>query len=157
LRRERIGAVRAVVQRVSRASVEVEGRPPAEIGKGVLVLLGVGRGDTEEDAALLARKIPRMRIFPDDDGRMNLSLLDVGGSVLVVSQFTLFGTWRRGNRPGFTAAASPAEGKALYDVFVEKVRGEGVRVETGVFGAMMRVSLVNEGPVTLLLDTRAPE
>jgi len=146
--------MRAVVQRVSEASVRVEGRVAARIAAGLLVLLGVGQGDAEADADYLADKVLNLRIFPDAAGLMNRSLLDTGGAVLVVSQFTLYGDSRRGRRPGFSAAAPPDEANRLYAYFVSRVRASGVQTQQGVFRAMMDVALVNQGPVTLLLDSR---
>jgi D-tyrosyl-tRNA(Tyr) deacylase len=145
--------MRAVVQRVSQASVSVDGRQVASIAGGLLVLLGVGRADTEQDADALAGKIPNLRIFPDADGVMNRSLLEAGGSILVVSQFTLYGDARKGRRPGYSEAAPPEQAKPLYELFVARLRAAGLRVEQGVFQAMMDVALVNQGPVTLLLDS----
>ena len=145
--------MRAVVQRVSRAKVTVNDWTAGEIGLGLLVLLGVGQTDTEADAIYLAEKIAGLRIFEDRDGKMNRSLLDAGGSVLAVSQFTLYGDVRRGKRPSFDAAASPDPARRLYEFFVERMRTAGVRCETGRFQEMMQVELVNEGPVTILLDS----
>jgi D-tyrosyl-tRNA(Tyr) deacylase len=145
--------MRAVVQRVSRAKVTVEGRPSGEIGLGLLVLLGVGREDTEADASYLAEKIAGLRIFEDADGKMNRSVQDAGGSVLAVSQFTLYGDVRRGKRPSFDAAAPPDEARRLYEFFVKRIKALGLRCETGRFQEMMQVELVNEGPVTILLDS----
>jgi D-tyrosyl-tRNA(Tyr) deacylase len=146
--------MRAVVQRVSRAHVTVDGEITGQIGLGLLVLLGVGRDDTEADATYLAEKIAGLRIFEDDEGKMNRSVQDAGGSVLAVSQFTLYGDVRRGKRPSFDAAAPPEKARQLYEFFVERIRGAGLRCETGRFQAMMEVELVNEGPVTILLDSR---
>jgi len=146
--------MRAVVQRVSRASVKVEGELTGEIGLGLLVLLGVGDDDTEADGDYLAEKISGLRIFEDDAGKMNLSVVDVGGAVLAVSQFTLFGDVRRGKRPSFDAAARPERARELYEYFVERVRAMGLDCETGRFQAMMDVELVNPGPVTILLDSK---
>ena len=146
--------MRAVVQRVAEASVRVEGATVGRIGAGLLVLLGVGQGDGENDVTVLADKVLHLRIFPDDAGHMNRSVLDTGGDVLVVSQFTLYGDARRGRRPSFIDAAPPEEANRLYGLFVARLRASGVRVEEGVFRAMMDVALVNHGPVTLLLDSR---
>ncbi|AEV16301.1 MAG: D-aminoacyl-tRNA deacylase [Thermus sp.] len=145
--------MRAVVQRVAQASVEVEGEVVGRIGLGLLVLLGVGQRDALEDALYLARKITALRIFPDEEGKMNLSLKEVGGEVLLVSQFTLYADTRKGNRPSFVKAAPPDLGRRLYEAAVEAFLAEGVHVETGVYGAHMRVHLVNDGPVTLFLDS----
>lgn len=145
--------MRAVVQRVSRASVTVEGRVAGEIGAGLLVLLGVSRTDNPEAAANLAEKIANLRIFSDEAGKMNLSLLDTGGSALVVSQFTLYGDTRGGRRPSYIQAAPPEEAGRLYEEFVRAIRAIGVTVETGVFQAHMQVEMVNDGPVTILLDS----
>ena len=147
------GNVRAVIQRVDRASVAVEGRVTGEIGAGLLVLLGVGRTDNLEAASYLAEKIVNLRIFSDEAGKMNLSLLDTGGSALVVSQFTLYADTRGGRRPSYIQAAAPEEANRLYEEFVRAMRALGVRVETGVFQAHMQVELVNDGPVTILLDS----
>jgi D-aminoacyl-tRNA deacylase len=146
--------MRAVVQRVSRASVRVQGELVGEIGIGLLVLLGVGQEDGEADADYLAEKVAGLRIFEDDGGKMNLSVTEVGGAVLAVSQFTLFGDVRRGKRPSFDAAARPERARELYEYFVERVRGMGLRCETGRFQAMMEVELVNSGPVTILIDSK---
>jgi D-tyrosyl-tRNA(Tyr) deacylase len=146
--------MRAVVQRVSRAQVAVNGEITGEIGLGLLVLLGVGRDDTEADAIYLSEKIAGLRILEDDQGKMNRSVQDVGGSVLAVSQFTLYGDVRRGKRPSFDAAAPPEKARQLYDFFVEQIRAAGLRCETGRFQERMKVELVNEGPVTILLDSR---
>jgi D-tyrosyl-tRNA(Tyr) deacylase len=145
--------MRAVVQRVSRAQVAVNGEITGRIGLGLLVLLGVGRDDTEADATYLAGKIHGLRIFEDDHGKMNRSLQAAGGSVLAVSQFTLYGDVRRGKRPSFDSAAPPEKARQLYDFFVEQIRAAGLRCETGRFQEMMQVELVNEGPVTILLDS----
>jgi D-aminoacyl-tRNA deacylase len=146
--------MRAVVQRVSRAKVTVNGEVTGEIGSGLLVLLGVGQEDTETDAIYLAEKIAGLRIFEDDQGKLNRSVQDAGGSVLAVSQFTLYGDVRRGKRPSFDAAAPPEKARQLYEFFVVQIRAAGLRCETGRFQAMMQVELVNEGPVTILLDSR---
>jgi D-tyrosyl-tRNA(Tyr) deacylase len=145
--------VRAVIQRVTRASVTVDGRVAGEIGAGLLVLLGVGKTDNPESAAYLAEKISNLRIFSDEAGKMNLSVLDAAGSALVVSQFTLYGDTRGGRRPSFIQAAPPEEANRLYQEFVRSLRSLGVRVEIGVFQADMQVELVNDGPVTILLDS----
>jgi D-tyrosyl-tRNA(Tyr) deacylase len=145
--------MRAVVQRVSRAQVTVDGEITGEIGPGLLVLVGVGRDDTETDAVYLAEKIAGLRVFEDQAGKMNLGVREIGGSVLAVSQFTLYGDVRRGKRPSFDAAAAPETARALYEFFVERIRTEGLRCETGRFQATMKVELVNEGPVTILLDS----
>ncbi len=162
--------MRAVVQRVSRAKVAIVHREidrtdnrgndtvngdwiSGEIGPGLLVLLGVGQEDTEADATYLAEKITGLRIFEDQDGKMNRSVQDMGGSVLAVSQFTLYGDVRRGKRPSFDAAAPPEPARRLYEFFVERIRAAGLRCETGQFQATMQVELVNEGPVTILLDS----
>jgi D-tyrosyl-tRNA(Tyr) deacylase len=139
---------------VSRGKVTVDGWIAGEIGLGLLVLLGVGREDTEADVNYLAEKIAGLRIFEDSDGKMNLSVTDVGGSVLAVSQFTLYGDVRRGKRPSFDAAADPDTARRLYDLFVERIRAARLRCETGRFQEMMQVELVNEGPVTILLDSQ---
>ena len=145
--------MRAVVQRVSRAKVTVDGNVTGEIGAGLLVLLGVSHGDTTASADYLVDKVLGLRIFQDDAGKMNRSVVDIGGAVLAVSQFTLFGDVRRGKRPSFDDAARPEHAKELYDHFVERVRAAGTRCETGVFQAMMDVELVNTGPVTILIDS----
>ncbi|MGA9768122.1 MAG: D-aminoacyl-tRNA deacylase [Blastocatellia bacterium] len=146
--------MRAVVQRVTRASVEVAGKVVGEIDAGLLVLIGVAREDGKEAADYLADKITNLRIFNDEQGKMNLSLRDRGGAMLVVSQFTLYGDTRHGRRPSYIEAAEPEKANALYEYFVERIRSQGVRVETGVFQAMMQVSLINDGPVTILLDSK---
>jgi D-tyrosyl-tRNA(Tyr) deacylase len=149
--------VRALLQRVERASVDVDGRAVASIGRGLLVLLGVGARDDEAVAIDLARKVAELRIFADEAGRTNRSLLDVGGAAMVVSQFTLYADTRRGRRPGFTEAARPDLAEALYLRFASALRESGVgTVETGFFGAEMRVELVNDGPFTIWLDTEVP-
>ena len=145
--------MRAVVQRVSRAKVTVNGEVTGEIGLGLLVLLGVGREDSRTDATYLAEKIAGLRIFEDDHGKINRSVVDAGGSVLAVSQFTLYGDVRRGKRPSFDVAAPPEQARQLYEFFVERIRSTGLRCETGRFQKMMQVELVNEGPVTILLDS----
>ncbi len=146
--------MRAVVQRVSEASVRVDGALVSRIGPGLLVLLGVGREDGDADAHDLAEKVANLRILADEEGRMNRSLLDTAGEALVVSQFTLYGDARHGRRPGYTDAAPPEEANRLYEQFVARLRSTGLRVQTGTFRAMMDVALVNQGPVTLLLDSR---
>ncbi len=146
--------MRAVIQRVSQASVTVDSVIVGAVGQGVLVLLGVERGDDESQAKYLAEKTARLRIFSDSYDKMNLDLLDVGGSALVVSQFTLCGNVQKGRRPSFVDAAEPAEGRRLYELFVELLRGQGLAVATGQFQANMQVALVNDGPVTILLDSR---
>ena len=145
--------MRAVVQRVSRASVVVEERVIGEIGMGLLVLLGVHKNDAEADADYLAEKIAGLRVFEDSDGKMNRSVVDVGGAVLAVSQVTLYGDVRRGKRPSFDDAARPERARELYEYFVLKIRQNGLRCETGQFQAMMSVSVENDGPVTVLVDS----
>lgn len=146
--------MRAVVQRVSQAQVVVEGQVVGKTGPGFLILLGVGHGDSETDADYLAEKVAYLRVFEDADGKMNLSVQDVQGGVLVISQFTLYGDARKGRRPSFTDAAPPAEANRLYEYFCKKLAGYGIPVERGVFQATMSVSLTNEGPVTMLLDSK---
>ncbi len=145
--------MRACIQRVTRAQVSVDERVIGNIGEGLVVLLGVARQDSQADVDYMVNKITQLRIFPDDDGKMNRSLLDAGGQMLVVSQFTLLGDTRKGRRPSFIAAADPAEGNAWYEQFVQQVRALGVEVATGKFQAHMLVELVNDGPVTLLVDS----
>lgn len=145
--------MRGVIQRVSSASVEVDLQITGEIGRGLLLLLGVDRGDTVQNADAMLDKVIKLRIFPDDAGKMNLSLLDVGGSLLVVSQFTLLGDCRKGRRPSFDRAAPPQEARELYDHFVGRALGAGIPVATGVFQAHMDVRLVNDGPVTFVIET----
>jgi D-tyrosyl-tRNA(Tyr) deacylase len=147
--------MKAVLQRVSQASVTVDGDTVGRIGVGLLVLLGVGREDSEEDARYIAGKIAGMRIFSDEDGKFNLDLAGVGGEVLLVSQFTLYADTRKGRRPSFTDAAPPEPAEALVNVCAQLLRDEGIKVETGRFGAHMKVDLLNDGPVTILLDSRA--
>lgn len=146
--------MRAVVQRVSRAQVTVKGEVTGQIGLGLVVLLGIGRDDGETDASYLAGKICGLRIFEDEQGKMNRSVQDVAGSVLAVSQFTLYGDVRHGKRPSFDAAAPPERARQLYEFFVEQIRAAGLRCETGRFQEMMKVELVNEGPVTILVDSK---
>ena len=146
--------MKAVVQRVSRASVDVDGKTVGSIGQGLLVLLGAERGDTEADCEKLADKIVKLRIFSDENDKINLSLGDVGGDILAVSQFTLCADVKKGNRPSFTPSAPPQTAERLYEYYMDRLRAEGVaNVQHGVFGADMQVSLVNDGPVTILLDT----
>lgn len=146
--------MRAVVQRVSQASVTVAGEIVGQIGRGLLVLLGVAEGDTPEDVVTLSQKVCGLRIFEDGDGKMNLDVKEICGGVLVVSQFTLLGDCRKGRRPSFIAAARPEQADALYRSFVAEIQGQGITVATGRFQTHMDVSLVNDGPVTLLLDSR---
>lgn len=146
--------MRAVVQRASRGEVRVDGEVTGRIGKGLVVLLGIGQGDAEREADFLLEKIAGLRIFPDEAGKMNLSVEQVGGGLLVVSQFTLYGDCRKGRRPSFVGAAPPEEASRLYDYFVARACERGLEVGTGVFQAMMEVDFVNDGPVTLWLDTR---
>ena len=144
----------AVIQRVHRANVTIDGLTSGCIDSGLVILLGVAAGDTETDADFLVDKISGLRVFADDQGKMNVSLKDTGGAALVVSQFTLCGDWRKGRRPSFTKAAAPDEGKRLYDYFCSTLKAAGTPVETGEFGAMMDVSLINNGPVTFVLDSK---
>ncbi len=146
--------MRAVVQRVSRADVTVDGETVGQIGPGFLVLLGVAADDQRDDVIATATKIVGLRVFEDDAGKMNRSLADVGGAMLVVSQFTLLGDCRTGRRPSFVAAAPPERANTLYQEFIAEVRGQGITVETGKFQADMKVSLTNDGPVTLLIDSK---
>jgi D-tyrosyl-tRNA(Tyr) deacylase len=150
----REGGMKAVLQRVSEASVEVEGRLMAKIGRGICLLIGVEKGDTEEDAEFLAKKATELRIFPDGEGKMNLSLADVKGEVLAISQFTLAGSTRKGRRPSFDGAEEPVRARELFQFAVERVRERGFRVESGVFQAVMGVRLINDGPVTFILESR---
>lgn len=145
--------MRAVLQRVQRASVTVDGRVVGAIGQGLLVLLGVGRDDTDRDTEYVAAKIRDLRLFPDAKGRMNRSVAEVDGAVLVVSQFTLFGDCRRGRRPSYSAAAPPDRARELYEALLERLRQHGLPVQAGEFQAMMDVELINDGPVTVLLDS----
>ena len=146
--------MRAVIQRVERASVSVEGEIRGQIGAGFLVLIGVEEGDGDADFRYIAEKVPNLRVFEDEQGKMNRSRLDVGGELLAVSQFTLLGDARGGRRPSFITAARPETADPMYERLVADWRARGIRVETGVFGAHMKVSLVNDGPVTILLDSR---
>jgi D-tyrosyl-tRNA(Tyr) deacylase len=148
--------MRAVIQRVSEAKVTVDDRETARIGKGLLVLLAAGQGDGNKEVDWMAEKIINLRIFPDDQDRMNRSLLDSGGEMIVVSQFTLYGDCRKGRRPSFVHALEPEEAEKLCELFIQKVRSRGVSCGSGVFGAHMLVSLVNDGPVTLLVDSALP-
>ncbi len=147
--------MKAVIQRVTRASVEVDGQPIGTIGAGMLVLLGVAREDSESDVRYMIEKISALRIFSDQAGKMNLSVAEIGGALLVVSQFTLLGDTGKGRRPSFDKAAPPDQAQALYTRVIDGLKGRGLRTETGVFGAHMNVSLENDGPVTLILDSRA--
>ncbi|MBO7394761.1 MAG: D-tyrosyl-tRNA(Tyr) deacylase [Ruminococcus sp.] len=144
--------MRIVLQRVSSASVTVDGKVTGSIGTGYLVLLGVGQGDTEDDCRRLADKLINLRIFSDENGKINLSLSDVGGEILIVSQFTLYADCRKGNRPNFIQAGKPDEAERLYNYFADYCRSKGKNVETGIFGADMKVELVNDGPFTIVLE-----
>jgi D-tyrosyl-tRNA(Tyr) deacylase len=144
--------MRVLVQRVAQAAVSVDGQTVGAIGRGFLCLVGVTHSDTEQEAARLAAKTARLRVFEDAGGLMNLALADVAGEVLVVSQFTLYADARKGNRPSFTDAAGPELGERLYEAFLDALQAEGVPVQTGVFGARMQVQLINDGPVTILLE-----
>ncbi len=146
--------MKAVIQRVTQASVEVDGQVVGRIGIGLLVLVGVAKGDEERDLVYLVEKLHTLRIFGDEQGRMNRSLVDVGGALLVVSQFTLLGNTDKGRRPGFDLAAPPEAARTLYEEVVRRLRSAGLKVETGVFGAHMQVELLNDGPVTFILDSR---
>ncbi|NLX64872.1 MAG: D-tyrosyl-tRNA(Tyr) deacylase [Clostridiaceae bacterium] len=147
--------MRAVVQRVKRAEVRVEGRITGKIEKGILVFLGVGEDDENKDLEYMADKIMNLRIFEDDNDKMNLSVIDVGGSVLVVSQFTLYGDCRKGNRPSYSKAARPEKAKDFYDRFIEYISNKyGIKVESGIFQASMEVDYINDGPVTLMIDSK---
>ena len=145
--------MRAVIQRVSEASVTVDGRVIGSIGRGLVVLLGIAKGDQASDAEFLVEKTVGLRIFPDAEGKMNQSVEDVAGALLVVSQFTLYGDCRRGRRPSFDKAATAEDARVLYEYFVRAARDRGIRVETGIFQATMSVQLINEGPVTLIIDS----
>jgi D-tyrosyl-tRNA(Tyr) deacylase len=146
--------MRIVLQRVTRAHVEVGGDTVGSIADGLVILLGVTHLDTQEDADYLASKVIHLRIFADDEGKMNRSLIDAGGALLVISQFTLYGDCRKGRRPGFDGAAPPGQARALYEYFVQQLKASSVKVETGVFQAEMKVALVNDGPVTFVLDSK---
>ncbi|HSW49159.1 MAG TPA: D-aminoacyl-tRNA deacylase [Bryobacteraceae bacterium] len=148
-------SMRAVVQRVTEARVEVEGQRAGEIGPGLLVLLAVSKTDTRQDAEYMADKLTGLRIFPDEAGKMNRSVKETGGSLLVVSQFTLYGDVSRGRRPGFDKAADPEQARVLYEYFLQAARSRGVEVRAGVFQALMSVHLVNQGPVTIIVDSDA--
>jgi len=145
--------MRAVVQRVKEAKIEVNGNVVGSVGKGLLVYLGVGRDDSEKDVEFIADKLVHLRIFADQDDKMNLNVLDVGGRILLVSQFTLYGDCRKGRRPGFDSAGEPETARRLYEKTIEAIRQKGISVETGVFAAHMDVTSINNGPVTLLLDS----
>ena len=145
--------MRVVAQRVSEATVTVRNELAGAIGPGLILLVAVSKSDTERDADWIAHKCVHLRVFDDEDGKLNRSVLDTGGSVLVVSQFTLYGDCRKGMRPSFSRAAEPAEARRLYEYFVDRVRSAGIRVETGLFQAEMKVALVNDGPVTILIDS----
>ena len=146
--------MRAVVQRVSAADVKIDGKINGEIGAGFMVLLGVGEGDTDADLKYIADKIINLRIFGDENGKMNLSLSDIGGEMLVISQFTLYGDCSHGRRPYFGDAMNPTDANRMYEEFVEYVRANGIQAETGEFGADLKVTLTNDGPVTIILDSR---
>jgi len=146
--------MKIVIQRVCQASVTTDGESNGSIGRGAVVLCGVARGDTEADALWLAKKTSSLRFFEDGAGKMNLAIDAVGGALLVVSQFTLYGDCEKGNRPSFIAAAPPDRGNELYELYIAELRRLGNRVETGVFGGMMKVELINDGPVTLILESR---
>jgi D-tyrosyl-tRNA(Tyr) deacylase len=148
--------MRAVIQRVKSAQVFVDDRLTGKIGNGLLVFVGVGKGDNESDISYVVSKLPDLRIFEDASGKFNLSLKDVNGEILLVSQFTLYGDCKKGRRPSFTEAEEPTGAKNLYEQLITKLRGQGIRVQTGEFQAKMEVHLINDGPVTLLLDSRKP-
>ncbi len=145
--------MRAVLQRVSSASVTADGNMSGEIEKGLVILLGVREGDQEKDAELLAEKISKLRIFSDENDKLNLSLLDVGGAALVVSNFTLMADYKKGNRPSYTDSAAPARANELYEYFISQMKSKNIPTESGVFGADMAVSLVNDGPITIVMDS----
>lgn len=146
--------MRAVIQRVNWSQVVVDGKVVARIGRGLLVLLGVGKEDNEKDVEFMLRKIPNLRIFEDEEGKMNRSLMEIGGELLLISQFTLYGNCRKGLRPSFEKAASPEQANQLYELLLKTLREQGVKVQNGVFGAHMQVSLCNDGPVTIILDSK---
>ncbi|MCK4807384.1 MAG: D-tyrosyl-tRNA(Tyr) deacylase [Candidatus Aegiribacteria sp.] len=145
--------MKALLQRVSRASVSIKGKTAGEIGPGLLALVSFGRSDAEEDLEWMSRKITGLRIFPDSNNSMNLSVSDIGGDILIVSQFTLHADSRKGRRPSFMNAAQPETAELLYNLFVEIVSHSGLKIRSGVFGAMMKISLVNDGPVTIMIDS----
>jgi len=145
--------MRAVIQRVSRANVSVEGEITGIIGPGLIVFLGVHNDDSDSDCAYMADKILNLRIFHDSEGKMNLSLLETGGEILIISQFTLYGDTRKGRRPSFNNAAAPEKGKVFYNNFIELIKQSGLKTETGIFGALMAVDYINDGPVTILIDS----
>ena len=147
--------MKVVLQRVRHARVEVDGKTTGKIEKGVCLLVGIEKGDSEEDAQYLAKKIVELRIFPDDKGKMNLSLMEAGGEVLAVSQFTLAGSVRKGRRPSFDRAEVPEKAQELFDCFIEMIGERGIKVETGVFSALMDVHLINDGPVTFILEKKS--
>lgn len=146
--------MRSVIQRVTRAEVRVDGKIIGQIGKGLLVYVGVGRDDEISDVDYMADKVSGLRIFEDSNGKMNLSVIDTGGSILAVSQFTLYGDVKKGKRPSFTDSAAPQTGEEYYEVFISKLEEQGLKVETGVFGAHMEVDYINDGPVTILVDSK---
>lgn len=149
--------MKVVLQRVQQASVNVQEKVVGKIGRGICLLVGIEKGDTEKDARYVSQKVVDLRIFPDEEGKMNMSIVDVGGEVLAVSQFTLAGSVKKGRRPSFDNSEEPHKAKELFDRFVELIREKGVKVETGVFGAMMDVHLINDGPVTFILEGKSRE
>jgi len=150
-------SMKALIQRVSSSTVSVDGRVCGTIGRGLLVFLGVMRGDTDRDVDYLSKKVTGLRVFPDGDGKMNLSVLDIEGQVLTVSQFTLSANMKKGNRPSFDRAEEPVRANRMYELFIETLSGAGIKVERGAFGEHMDVSLVNDGPVTIMIDSRNGE